>query len=163
MGFLDSGGLAHVWEKVKTALSAKQDKLTGTAGQVVGFDAVGQAVAQAAPEGGMTQEEADGRYLKLSGGTVKYVMLEEESDQSIGSVFLKSTSGGVLNIESSYEDKIDGYGKVGAATIRGVRTPTSDNDAATKGYVDGKITFGTAALTAGTSPLASGTLYVQYE
>ena len=46
MGFLDSGGLAHFWAKVKTALSAKQDKLTGTAGQVVGFDAQGQAVAQ---------------------------------------------------------------------------------------------------------------------
>lgn len=45
MGFLDNAGLAHVWEKVKTALSAKQDKLTGTEGQVVGFDAYGEAEA----------------------------------------------------------------------------------------------------------------------
>lgn len=50
MGFLDNAGLAHVWEKVKTALGGKQNKLTGTAGQVVGFNAQGQAVAQDAPE-----------------------------------------------------------------------------------------------------------------
>lgn len=45
-------------EEVTAAVNAmgetKQDKLTGTAGQVVGFDANGQAVAQAAPEGGVT-------------------------------------------------------------------------------------------------------------
>ena len=50
--------------------TTKQDKLTGTAGQVVGFDAEGNAEAQDAPESGMTQTEADGRYLQLSGGTM---------------------------------------------------------------------------------------------
>lgn len=37
---------------VDQALAGKQDKLTGTQGQVVGFDASGAAVAQAAPSGG---------------------------------------------------------------------------------------------------------------
>lgn len=48
MGYLDSTGLAHLWQGVKAALSAKQDKLTGTPGQVVGFDESGKAVAQSA-------------------------------------------------------------------------------------------------------------------
>lgn len=34
-------------------LEAKQDKLVGTAGQVVGFDSSGNAIAQEAPEGGV--------------------------------------------------------------------------------------------------------------
>lgn len=49
----------------------KQDKLTGTQGQVVGFDGSGNAVAQAAPQGGLTQDQADERYLQLSGGTIQ--------------------------------------------------------------------------------------------
>ena len=50
-------------------VAAKQDKLTGTQGQVVGFDENGNAVAQNAPSGGgMTEEAADGKYLKLAGG-----------------------------------------------------------------------------------------------
>ena len=51
MGYLDNSGLAYLWEKVKAALSGKQDKLTGTAGQVVGFDDQGRAAAQEAPSG----------------------------------------------------------------------------------------------------------------
>lgn len=35
-------------------LSGKQDKLTGTQGQVVGFDAAGKAIAQNAPDTGVT-------------------------------------------------------------------------------------------------------------
>ena len=52
----------------QVALNGKQDALTGTQGQVVGFDENGNAVAQNAPSGGMTEEAADGKYLKLAGG-----------------------------------------------------------------------------------------------
>lgn len=52
----------------------KQDKLTGTEGQVVGFNEAGEAVAQDAPEGGITQAAADARYLQLTGGTVNGVL-----------------------------------------------------------------------------------------
>ena len=54
MGYLDKSGLSHLWGKIKTALSGKQDKLTGTQGQVVGFDGAGNAVAQDAPSGGVS-------------------------------------------------------------------------------------------------------------
>ena len=54
---------------VAALANQKQDKLTGTQGQVVGFDKNGNAVAQNAPSGGgMTEEAADGKYLKLAGG-----------------------------------------------------------------------------------------------
>lgn len=42
MGYLDNAGLTHFWSKIK---AAKQDKLTGAAGQVVGFNADGAATA----------------------------------------------------------------------------------------------------------------------
>lgn len=50
---LDGAGLAVVNEIINGRLAGKQDKLSGTAGQVVGFDAQGQAVAQAAPDAGV--------------------------------------------------------------------------------------------------------------
>lgn len=45
MGYLDNAGLAHLWGKVRAALSGKQDRLTGQPGQAVGFDADGTAQA----------------------------------------------------------------------------------------------------------------------
>lgn len=60
----------QVAQAAQTALEGKQDALTGTQGQVVGFDAAGKAVPQAAPSGGMTQAQGDGRYLKRTGGTM---------------------------------------------------------------------------------------------
>ena len=59
----------HITAAERTKWNGKQDKLTGTQGQVVGFDENGNAVAQNAPSGGgMTEEAADGKYLKLAGG-----------------------------------------------------------------------------------------------
>lgn len=46
--------LAEEQTRLQTDLEDKQDKLTGTPGQVVGFDAQGNAVPQAAPSGGVT-------------------------------------------------------------------------------------------------------------
>lgn len=48
--YLDDTGLAYLWLKLKEKFAGKQDKLTGTAGQVVGFDSSGLPVAQDAPK-----------------------------------------------------------------------------------------------------------------
>lgn len=48
----------------------KMPAVTGTAGQMVGFDSDGKPVAQDVPATGLTEEAADGKYLKLTGGTV---------------------------------------------------------------------------------------------
>lgn len=60
----------------------------------------------------------------------------------------------------------------GKTKIYNLTTPTNDNDAANKKYVDDKvaaiptgptITYGTTDLVAGTSELAEGTFYFVYE
>lgn len=48
------GKNTDVFKYVDDALKGKQNALTGTQGQVVGFDADGNPVAQDAPEGGVT-------------------------------------------------------------------------------------------------------------
>lgn len=48
------GKNTDVFKYVDDALKGKQDTLTGTQGQVVGFDADGNPIAQDAPEGGVT-------------------------------------------------------------------------------------------------------------
>lgn len=52
--FLDGNGLKYLWGKIRAAVELKQDRLTGQPGQVVGFDTGGSAVAQAAPDAGVT-------------------------------------------------------------------------------------------------------------
>lgn len=68
------GGYTGTEDEFNTSLAEvknKQNKLSGTKGQVVGFDAEGNAQAQDAPASGITQEEADARYLiRNDGGTV---------------------------------------------------------------------------------------------
>lgn len=54
----------------ETTWDDKQDALTGKSGQVVGFDADGKPKATDAPSGGMTEAEADAKYLPLAGGTL---------------------------------------------------------------------------------------------
>ncbi len=50
---LGFSGLQHLWTKISEKLAKKQDTITGTQGQVVGFDAQGRPVAQAAPDTGV--------------------------------------------------------------------------------------------------------------
>ena len=44
--YLDKTGLSFFWSKLKNLLAGKQDVLTGAAGQVIGFDADGNPVAE---------------------------------------------------------------------------------------------------------------------
>lgn len=55
---------------VDTQLSTKLTTPTGTKGQLLGFTADNTVGAVDAPESGLTQEQADDRYLQLTGGTL---------------------------------------------------------------------------------------------
>lgn len=55
---------------VDTQLSTKLTTPTGTQGQFLGFTADNTVGAVDAPESGLTQEQADERYLQLTGGTM---------------------------------------------------------------------------------------------
>ena len=100
-----------------------------------------------------TQEQADGRYLQLSGGTLTGALKYPES-----SVFeilnVGANAGGKLQL--TYVGDMHGAGiNVGNTNVfqaikmddeeaptlalKYVVTPTNDTDAATKGYVDGLI------------------------
>ena len=60
---LDKAGLSRYTAKLKHALASKQDQITGTKGQVVGFGPDGKPAAQ-------SMEDVGGPWLPLKGGTV---------------------------------------------------------------------------------------------
>lgn len=129
---------------------------TGTAGQLLGFTADNTVGAVDSPESGLTQEQADERYLQLSGGTI-------EVDAPSTALTLKNTksTGDVSDVNrTAYLDFETGNGKVvresmdydeGYATvsfydvenddfvmISGLLDPVYNADAANKAYVDSK-------------------------
>lgn len=141
---------------VDTQLSTKLTTPTGTAGQLLGFTADNTVGAVDAPETGLTQEQADERYLQLSGGTI-------EVDAPSTALTLKNTksTGDVSDVNrTACLDFETGNGKVvresmeydaGYATvsfydvenddfvmISGLLDPVYNADAANKAYVDSK-------------------------
>lgn len=144
----------------------KQDKLTGSQGQVVGFDAEGNAVAQEAPQGGLTQEQADQRYLQKTGGNASGNIGVASGDSSLelqvntsgdtltlafinrvaGGAYIRNTENAEINIgtergfrmNSRYKDLVLTGGNFVSATA-----PSDDDDLTNKAYVDSKtLAFG---------------------
>lgn len=158
----------------------KQDKLTGSQGQVVGFDESGNAVAQEAPQTGLTQEQADQRYLQKSGGTAsgnigvasgdgKLEMQVNTSgdtqtlafiDNILGSAYISNT-GGILTIRSDSGFLLKTSNRdwvLSGGSFVSDAEPTDDDDLTNKAYVDGKImAFG--PQTVATSAWAANTTY----
>lgn len=64
---------------VDTQLSTKLTTPTGSQGQLLGFTADNTVGAVDAPESGLTQEQADARYLQLSGGEITGPVYTEEA------------------------------------------------------------------------------------
>ena len=131
---------------VDTQLSTKLTTPTGTKGQLLGFTSDNTVGAVDAPESGLTQEKADGRYLQLTGGALSGNLTIES-----GSLWLRGEDCGIwgssdfseLNfvVNGTEVLKVNG-GSVSlptGLTISGVRTPTSDSEAANKQYVDNLV------------------------
>lgn len=162
---------------VDTQLSTKLTTPTGTAGQLLGFTADNTVGAVDAPETGLTQEQADERYLQLTGGTI-------EVDATVSAALtLKNTysTGNDNDIDvnrTAYLDFETGNGKVvresmdydaGYAAvsfydvenddfvmISGLLDPVYNADAANKAYVDSKAPT-SVAITLTTSGWSSNT------
>ena len=84
----------------------KMPAVTGTAGQMVGFDSSGNPVAQDVPAAGLTEEEADGKYLKLTGGDVSgllrilngALLLNQEDEQYQNSIIVGTNQFGLYKL-----------------------------------------------------------------
>lgn len=140
---------------------------TGTQGQLLGFTADNTVGAVDKPESGLTQEQADARYLQLSGGTVNgYINFDQVKSGIYFSKFqdehncyptIRSTkiNGKVaLSIYSRAHNGVDNT--VYPIILSGVDTPKTSNDAANKSYVDSKSPT-SVAITLTTSAWSNNT------
>lgn len=168
-----------------TALSnEKQDKLTGSQGQVVGFDAEGNAVAQEAPQGGLTQEQADERYLKLTGGhasgSIGVASGEVKLELRVDSSSETETLAFISSVGASAFIRNNGNADITIGTTRGftmntrakdlvltggnfvsATAPSDDDHLTNKAYVDSKtLAFG--PKTVASSAWASDSTYSDY-
>lgn len=159
----------------------KQDKLTGNQGQVVGFDAEGNAVAQEAPQGGLTQEQADQRYLQKTGGNASgnigvasgdgrlelQVTTSGETqtlafvDNILGSAYISNT-GGTITIRSDsgffLKNKNKDWVLTGGNFVSAT-APSDDDDLTNKAYVDSKVPLAFGPQTVASSAWASDSTY----
>ena len=147
----------------------KMPAVTGTAGQMVGFDSSGNPVAQDVPATGLTEEAADGKYLKI--GNNYFDGADAVAPE--GGINVSIYGGGRVSV---YDDKlvlskvngpmvtfsIDGIAvdssrgvQMGNSPITGINTPTADDMPANKAYVDSVTSDALPKLTIVTLP-ASG-------
>lgn len=134
--------------------SPSQDKHAATK------EYVDNAIASV-PTSGITQEQADARYLQLSGGTMTGDLKVQESPASDKSAVSKSYAQGLfasaVNVANTAKSTADAAKNTADAALPksgGTMTgdlilngaPTADNQAATKAYVDGKSGGGTALI-----------------
>lgn len=115
----------------------------GSAGQVLTKTDDGQAW-QDAPETGMSQDDADARYLKLSGGTMTGHV---DFANGKGAAFFPNGSSNVNEavLLVAYKPEngiaclgIEGKYGLAQARVKSVADPIDDFDAANKAYVDSK-------------------------
>lgn len=98
---------------VDTQLSTKLTTPTGTQGQLLGFTADNTVGAVDAPESGLTQEQADERYLQLTGGAISQDfslsygtqrIVVDSSGVSIGTDGGESSTPGEIRLSRGYVD-----------------------------------------------------------
>lgn len=128
----------------------------GTEGQILEKTSSGAAWVDK-PESGLTQEQADARYLQLTGGELNDDAIFQLPGDN-GSLYLGGRNNvpnvGMYASSSGYITLHDNT--MGNVNIRGVRSPEFDYDAANKSYVDSKSPT-SVAITLTTSGWSSNT------
>lgn len=138
---------------VDTQLFTKLTTPTGTAGQLLGFIEDNTVGAVDAPESGLTQEQADERYLQLTGGTLAGdVDMGQNPIRNVSTIFggtaFAIRSGGsttvnasMLNISTSDGTYISGgltSSAIDATNITVSNVGSGDTAVPNKAYVDSK-------------------------
>lgn len=134
---------------VDTQLSTKLTTPTGTAGQLLGFTADNTVGAVDAPESGLTQEQADERYLQLTGGTMTGAIMASFG-QDFG-VFFDGESNSITIGSGGPAFSVSATNNVEVDS-----DPTTANGVANKAYVDSKSPT-SVAITLTTSGWSSNT------
>lgn len=148
---------------VDTQLSTKLTTPIGTAGQLLGFTADNTVGAVDAPESGLTQEQADERYLQLTGGTLTgEVDMGQNPIRNVSTIFggtgftIRSSgttamNAYTLNIRTSDGTNISGgltSSNIDATNITVSNVGSGDTAVPNKAYVDAlKPTLATVTLT----------------
>lgn len=91
---------------VDTQLSTKLTTPTGTKGQLLGFTADNTVGAVDAPESGLTQEQADERYLQLSGGTMTNTLNFSIGSYGFGTMLKATTQNGDVGIVANDKQNV---------------------------------------------------------
>lgn len=139
---------------VDTQLSTKLTTPPGTAGQLLGFTADNTVGAVDAPESGLTQSEADERYLQLTGGTLTgEVDMGQNPIRNVSKIFggtgftiqsngTTAMNAYILNISTSDGTNISGgltSSSIDATNITVSNVGSGDTAVPNKAYVDSKV------------------------
>lgn len=139
---------------------------TGTKGQLLGFTADNTVGAVDAPESGLTQSEADARYLQLTGGTLTGAINFDFYDSS--SITWKEFSQGIPTFgfrtshynDGSVNEFVFGIKEdpiIKPVIVSNIGSPKHSRDAANKAYVDSKAPLPPVPVTLTTSGWSSNT------
>lgn len=166
------GELNNFGAEISNELDTKLTTPTGTQGQLLGFTADNVVGAVDAPESGLTQEQADERYLQLTGGTVTgEVDMGQNPIRNVGTIFggtaFAIRSGGsttvdafMLNISTSDGTYISGgltSSSIDATNITVSNVGSGDTAVPNKAYVDSKAPLPPVPVTLTTSGWSSNT------
>lgn len=171
----DVGARPDTWTPSAADVGALPTQ-TGTQGQLLGFTADNTVGAVDAPESGLTQEQADERYLQLSGGamTGPIYLNAVDSPKSILSIRGTSNAQSIVRVQTNREATLFYFQSVAPylngsivivpgsnnpddpCRINNIAAPVSNTDAANKAYVDSKAPT-SVAVTLTTSGWSSNT------
>lgn len=125
----------------------KQDKISGAAGQIVGFDQTGAVIAIDASKPGAVELDA----ATLDGHNADYFVTQEDVEKKQNK--LSGEAGQVVGFD------VDGNAIAQAAPVTGITQEKADERYTQKST----ITYGTQDMTAGSSALPTGNIYLVYE
>ena len=127
------GARPDTWTPTASEVGAIPNPSGGTTGQILEKTATGTQWADK-PSGGISQSEADARYLQLSGGTMTgNINLNQKNlvFDSKGKIALKHETGNYRENSVTFR-----YAGTGAVQLKNILNPDDLTDAANKAYVD---------------------------
>ena len=127
------GARPDTWTPTASDVGAIPNPSGGTTGQILEKTATGTQWADK-PSSGISQSEADARYLQLSGGTMTgNINLNQKNlvFDSKGKITLKHETGNYRENSVTFR-----YAGTGAVQLKNISNPDDLTDAANKAYVD---------------------------